>query len=133
MDETLINPKYLDVYYIIREKLILEKSPILIISQSNLELWKLIFNEFSFVSKILIPEYPIYKRSFVELIVKIDQKVHWDYIEKYDYEYYRTVNFFAKNSPFGRNNVIIDLANYNVMLGDYWRNIEPHTIVKLSE
>lgn len=102
------------------------------ITQSLIELWKLVYEKFSLLIEVQIPDYPTYKREAIDCVVSISSLTDWTLIEQIDYEYFRVVEYFATKNPTSKR-FKIDLSFYDVNDGIYWRDIPPERVVKVVE
>lgn len=98
------------------------------ITQSLIEIWKLIYSKFSNVVKVKIPDYMEYDRNLVAFIVSVNSSIDWSCIDEADLEYFRVVEYFTGKS-LGEQNLTIDLSFYDINDGVYWLQLDPAKVL----
>ena len=129
MHDSSILPEYVEIVKSIQQNFQNNASLTYLITQSIIELWKGIYENFPKVISVKIPNYPNYRRDQVASLIAIDSAIDWSIIHKLDYEYFRAVEHFNRKAK-SQQPIIIDLSNYNVNNGVYWMDMDVSTVVR---
>lgn len=102
------------------------------ITQSLVELWKLIYIQFHNINSIKIPGYCEYSRVYVSTINDDNSIPNWYLVDPLDYEYFRIVEYFSSVLPDESSAYDIDLSFYDVNQGVYWKDLNISDVLSKS-
>jgi hypothetical protein len=92
------------------------------LTQSLIELWKFIHQQLPGVRIARAPGYPEYRRELAASLVAVNPVVDWRFTEREDWEYFRLIEHIAKKKE-GKNDIVVDVSDYDVRKGKYWIEI----------